>query len=120
MSKKPRLFRLRISSVNATKPAVSCGWSHLLKKSFLENSFFVQWLLVPKLVQKQTFIQTFFLNSPTSPMQLTTPLLTTKHCDSEIIALKEQTEREYQNTGSKGTSLYFEKIAWGVSESSSK
>ena len=44
-------------------------------------------------------------------MQLTTPLLTTKHCDSEIIALKEQTEREYRNTGSKGTSLYFEKIA---------
>ena len=35
-----------------------------------------------------------FLNSPTSPMQLTTPLLTTKHCDSEIIALKEQTERQ--------------------------
>ena len=34
-----------------------------------------------------------FLNSPTSPMQLTTPLLTTKHCDSEIIALKEQTDR---------------------------
>ena len=27
-------------------------------------------------------------------MQLTTPLLTTKHCDSEIIALKEQTERQ--------------------------
>ena len=23
-------------------------------------------------------------------MQLTTPLLTTKHCDSEIVALKEQ------------------------------
>ena len=35
-----------------------------------------------------------FLNSPTSPVQLTTPLLTTKHCDSEIIALKEQTERQ--------------------------
>ena len=35
-----------------------------------------------------------FLNSPTSPMQLTTPLLTTKHCDCEIIALKEQTERQ--------------------------
>ena len=35
-----------------------------------------------------------FLNPPTSPMQLTTPLLTTKHCDSEIIALKEQTERQ--------------------------
>ena len=34
-----------------------------------------------------------FLNSPTSPVQLTTPLLTTKHCDSEIIALKEQTDR---------------------------
>ena len=27
-------------------------------------------------------------------MQLTTPLLTTKHCDSEIIALKEQTQRQ--------------------------
>ena len=35
-----------------------------------------------------------FLNSPTSPMQLTTPLLTTKHCDSEIVALKEQTKRQ--------------------------
>ena len=35
-----------------------------------------------------------FLNSPTSPMQLTTPLLTTKHCDAEMIALKEQTERQ--------------------------
>ena len=35
-----------------------------------------------------------FLNSPTSPVQLTTPLLTTKHCVSEIIALKEQTERQ--------------------------
>ena len=35
-----------------------------------------------------------FLNSPTSPMQLTTPSLTIKHCDSEIIALKEQTERQ--------------------------
>ena len=35
-----------------------------------------------------------FLNSPTSPMQLTAPLITTKHCDSEIIALKEQTERQ--------------------------
>ena len=34
-----------------------------------------------------------FLNSPASPMQLATPLLTTKHCDSEIIAFKEQTER---------------------------
>ena len=43
-----------------------------------------------------------FLNSPTSPMQLTTPLLITKHCDSEIITLKEQAEREYRNTGSKG------------------
>ena len=43
-----------------------------------------------------------FLNSPTSPVQLTTPLLITKHCDSEIIALKEQTETEYRNTGSKG------------------
>ena len=27
-------------------------------------------------------------------MQLTTPLLTTKHCDSEIVALKEQTKRQ--------------------------
>ena len=27
-------------------------------------------------------------------MQLTTSLLTTKYCDSEIIALKEQTERQ--------------------------
>ena len=35
-----------------------------------------------------------FLNSPTSPIQFTTPLLTTKHCDSERIALKEQTERQ--------------------------
>ena len=35
-----------------------------------------------------------FLNSPTSPVQFTTPLLTTKHYDSEIIALKEQTERK--------------------------
>ena len=34
------------------------------------------------------------LNSPTRPKQLTTPLLTTKHCDSEIIALKEHTERQ--------------------------
>ena len=35
-----------------------------------------------------------FLNSPKSPMQLTTPLLTTKHCDSEIVALKEQLESQ--------------------------
>ena len=35
-----------------------------------------------------------FLNSPASPVQLTTPLLTTKHCDSEIVALKEQTKRQ--------------------------
>ena len=35
-----------------------------------------------------------FLNSPTSPMQLTTPLLITKHYDSKTIALKEQTERK--------------------------
>ena len=27
-------------------------------------------------------------------MQLTTPLLTTKHCDSEIVALKEQLESQ--------------------------
>ena len=27
-------------------------------------------------------------------MQLTTPLLTTKHCDSKIIALKEQVESQ--------------------------
>ena len=35
-----------------------------------------------------------FLNSPTSPMQLTTPLLITKHYDYKTIALKEQTERK--------------------------
>ena len=35
-----------------------------------------------------------YLNSPTSRMQLTTPLLTTKHYDPEIIALKEQTQRQ--------------------------
>ena len=35
-----------------------------------------------------------FLSSPTSPMQLTTPLLITKHYDSKTIALKEQTERK--------------------------
>ena len=34
------------------------------------------------------------LNSPTNPMQLTTPLLITKQCDFEIIALKEQTEKQ--------------------------
>ena len=34
------------------------------------------------------------LNSSMSPVQLTTPLLITKHCDSETIALKEQTERQ--------------------------
>ena len=38
-----------------------------------------------------------FLNSPTNPRQLTTLLLTTKHCDSEI------------GTGRQ--------IAWGVRES---
>ena len=35
-----------------------------------------------------------FLNSSTSPMQLTTPLLITKLCDSKIGALKEQVERQ--------------------------
>ena len=35
-------------------------------------------------------------------MQLTSPLLVTKYCDCKIIARKEQTEREYRNTDSKG------------------
>ena len=39
-------FPLRISSVNVTKSAVSSGflwiWSDLLKKSLMENSFFMQ------------------------------------------------------------------------------
>ena len=34
------------------------------------------------------------LNWPTRSIQLTTSLLTTKYCHSEIIALKEQTERQ--------------------------
>ena len=44
-----------------------------------------------------------FLNSPTSPMKLTTPLLTTKYCDSEIMRTKgTDRETEYRNKGSKG------------------
>ena len=44
-----------------------------------------------------------FLNSPTSPMQVTTPLLTTKHCNFQIIALIGQPERQnMENTSSKG------------------
>ena len=38
-------FPLKTSSVNVTKSAVSCGlriWSHLLKKSLIETSFFVE------------------------------------------------------------------------------
>ena len=40
-----------------------------------------------------------FLNSPTSPRQLTTLLLTTKHCDSEIVALKEQVDKSLEELG---------------------
>ena len=44
-----------------------------------------------------------FLNSPTSPMQVTTPLLTTKHCNFQIVALRGQPERQnMENTSSKG------------------
>ena len=37
---KKKFFPLRISSVNVTKSAVSCGWSHLLKKFLIENYIF--------------------------------------------------------------------------------
>ena len=43
-------------------------------------------------------------------MQLTTPLLTTKHCDSEIIALKEQTER--QNIEIQALKAFFKEQAY--------
>ena len=34
---KKRSFTLRISPVNVTKSPVSCGFSHLLEKSLMEN-----------------------------------------------------------------------------------
>ena len=41
---KKRSFPLRISSVNVTKSAVSCGFGHIYwKNPELKTSFFVQW-----------------------------------------------------------------------------
>ena len=59
-----------------------------------------------------------FLNSPMSPMQLTAPLLTTKHCDSEIIALTEQAER--QNVDIQALTVFFKEQVYILKKSLDK
>ena len=45
-------------------------------------------------------------------MQLTTPLLITEHCDCEIIALKEQTER--QNIEIQAVKTFFKEQVYNL------
>ena len=96
VSKSDTVERIEILRRNNTIVMVKLPKKSMKKKLLTMWIFKVQLNLIILLAALLTNVNNNleFLNLPTSPMQVTTPLLTTKHCDFEIIALKEQTERQ--------------------------